>query len=139
HHHPAVGASQRGAQPRPIDLPLRARWPRGHRLRRPFVRTAGTRGSSRMTQPKRGLGRGLDALFGASAPPVVEPPPATQAAPPEQPSSPSPADVATRVPQADQPPQQPPAYRAPQPQPEAEAEYEEPASPPPTPLREQPP
>jgi hypothetical protein len=42
-----------------------------------------------MTQPKRGLGRGLDALFGGSAAPTAEP--ETEPAAPEVVEEPAPA------------------------------------------------
>lgn len=70
-----------------------------------------------MTQPKRGLGRGLDALFGSTpaAPPVAEPPPA--AAPP-------PAEQQPPVPErepAHEVPAEPAARLAPEPRPAAPA------------------
>lgn len=62
-----------------------------------------------MSQPKRGLGRGLDALFGGAAAPTVE-------AEPEQREAPAPAPEREATP----PPPTPLARREPEPQPQVE-------------------
>ena len=67
-----------------------------------------------MTQPKRGLGRGLDALFGGSATPTLEP------------------EAEAEAPVAETPAPPPPAVREPDPPPVARREPEPtPAAPPP--------
>lgn len=62
-----------------------------------------------MTQPKRGLGRGLDALFGGAATPTVEPeaPVERQDLEPDKPEPPAPTPIARREPE---PPPAAPRY-----------------------------
>ncbi len=72
-----------------------------------------------MTQPRRGLGRGLDALFGgfSSAPPAEAPAPATPATPPPA-TEPAPEESAPAAPPPESPPAELPsaAYTVPTPQ-----------------------
>ncbi len=100
-----------------------------------------------MTQPRRGLGRGLDALFGGG--PAVAPPPPPQRVPePEPAPEPAPVNEApaaapppvTASPEAAPPPapvaavEAPPAYVPPAPPPVAETPvYEAPPAAPPAP------
>jgi ParB family chromosome partitioning protein len=79
-----------------------------------------------MNQPKRGLGRGLEALFGGAAAPVAEPAaaPVPAGAPPEEPPPPP-------APAYAPPPTPVPAYAAPTPTPTAPT----PAAPAPAPRR----
>ena len=92
-----------------------------------------------MTQPKRGLGRGLDALFGGgvAAPPA---PPAQQAPPPQQPApeparEPEPQAPEAREPEADVQVPPAPAVHA---EAATVAKQPEPAAPEPAPVATQP-
>ncbi|MCC6386174.1 MAG: ParB/RepB/Spo0J family partition protein [Dehalococcoidia bacterium] len=75
-----------------------------------------------MTQPKRGLGRGLDALFGGGVAAPPPPPVQQQPAPPPAESAPEPAPPPVAAPPVEEPAarEQPPAaaeaVRAPQPE-----------------------